>query len=67
MRSILISAIIVFLPLIIAASAPVAPQSGGVTVTFECDMYFMSGKQPQVLNCEIVGFAPHPISGEDDE
>lgn len=38
--------------------------AGAASVTIECDMYFKAGKQPQILDCEIVGLEPHQSSGE---
>lgn len=58
-------AFMLMMPFVAAADAQptedVQP-AGAASVTIECDMYFKAGKQPQILDCEIVGLEPHQQS-----
>jgi len=54
--------LIPFVAVVDAQSAEDVQPASVATVTIECEMYFKAGKQPQILDCEIVGLEPHQQS-----
>ena len=67
MKFLLVSAVVLLLPLIIASSASgdmVKPDASSATITFECELYLKAGQPIKVLDCKAVGLEPHLSSGE---
>lgn len=62
-KTLFIAAILLLISFATTAASTETP-SGVATVTIECELYFKAGKQPQILDCSIVGLEPHQSSGE---